>query len=83
MLRQMTTNLAKTAHLIIQTTPPQADTATLIEAITIVDLVTETTIDEIAVVTVIEIAEIVSAEIVKSVKLSLDQMMYYCQSAAY
>ena len=59
------------------------DTAILTEVITIVDLVTETIIDEIAVVTVIEIAEIVSAEIVKSVKLSLDQMMYYFQSAAY
>jgi len=76
------TNLAKTAHLIIQTTTPQAVMVILTEAITIVDLVTETIIDEIAVVTVIEIA-IVIAEIAKNVKLSLDQMMYYCQSVVY
>jgi hypothetical protein len=55
----------------------------LTEAITIVGLVTETIIDEIVVVTATVIAEIVSAEIVKSVKLSLGQMMFYFQSAAY
>ena len=56
--------------------------AILTEVITTVDLVTETIIDEIAAVIAIETV-IVIAEIVKSVKLSLDQMMYYCLSADY
>ena len=81
MLRQKITNLAKKARPIIQITTLQVAMATLTEAITIVDLVTETTIDEIAVVTVIEIAT-VTADSAKSVKLLLDQMTYCYQLVA-
>jgi hypothetical protein len=56
-------------------------TATLTEAITIVDLVTEITIEEIEDVTVIEIATEIE-DSAKSEKSLLDQMMYCYQLVA-